>query len=119
MKVVYNDWLSTVRELPSLIRPDWTYQLFIEDSLIFKGHRIVAPQAHREISYLNYLPAATKVQLRACTLVFWKNLNKNIEEMTKWCSILREFQPKQAREPLISIQTEVQCTTKAAAHSRN
>ena len=72
MKVVYNDWLSTVRELPSLIRPDWTYQLFIEDSLIFKGHRIVVPQAHREISYLNYLPAATKVQLRACTLVFCK-----------------------------------------------
>ena len=39
--------------------------------------------------------------------------------MTKWCSILQESQPKQAREPLISIQTEVQCTTKAAAHSRN
>ena len=58
-----------------------------------------------EKSYLNHLPS-TKVQLRACTLVFWKNLNKNIEEMTKWCSILQKF-PKQAREPLISIQTEV------------
>ena len=46
-EVVYNGWPTTVRELPSLIRPYWTFreELSIEDSLIFKGHRIVVPPA--------------------------------------------------------------------------
>ena len=36
-EVVYNSWPITVRELPSLIGPCWTYreELSIEDSLIF------------------------------------------------------------------------------------
>ena len=50
---------------------------------------------YKEISY----------PIRAHTSVFWRNLNKKIEEMTKSCSICQEIQPKQAREPLI--QTEV------------
>ena len=109
-EVVYNGWPTTVRELPSLIRPYWTFrkELSIEDSLIFKGHRIVVPQALQG-EILSKLHAShqgvEKTKLRARTSVFWRNLNIDIEEMTKSCTICQELQPKQAREPLI--QTEV------------
>lgn len=45
-EVVYNGWPTTVRELPPLVRPYWTYreELFVDDSLTFKGHRINIPQ---------------------------------------------------------------------------
>ena len=109
-EVVYDGWPTRVRELPSLIRPYWTYreELSIEDSLIFKGHRIVVPQAVQGdiLSKLHASHQGTeKTKLRARTSVFWRNLNKNIKEMTKSCSICHELQPKQAREALI--QTEV------------
>ena len=46
-EVVCSGWPSTIRELPSLVRPSWTFreELSIEDSLILKSHRIVIPQA--------------------------------------------------------------------------
>jgi len=109
-EVVYNGWPTSIRELPSLLRPYWTFreELSIEDSLIFKGHRIVVPQALQG-EILSKLHAShqgiEKTKLRARTLVFCKNLNIDIEEMTKSCTICKELQPKQAREPLI--QTEV------------
>ena len=109
-EVVYNGWPTTLRELPSLIRPYWTFreELSIEDSLIFKGHRIVVPQALQG-EILSKLHTShqgiEKTKLRARSSVFWRNLKIDIEEMTKPCTICQELQPKQAREPLI--QTEV------------
>ena len=46
-EVVYDGRPTTVRGVPSLIRPYWTYceELSTEDSLIFKGHQIVVPRA--------------------------------------------------------------------------
>jgi len=76
--------------------------------LILKGHRIVVPQILQgdKLSKLHASHQGTeKTKIRASTSVFWRNLNKNIEETTKSCKICQELQPKQAREPVI--QTEV------------
>ena len=108
-EVVYNGWPTTVRELPSLIRPYWTFceELSIEDSLIFKGHRIVVQQVLQG-EILSKLHTShqgiEKTKLRARSSVFWRNLNIDIEEMTKSCTICQELQPKQASEPLIQIE---------------
>ena len=107
---MYKGWPSTIRELPSLVRPYWTFreELSIEDSLILKSHRIVIPQAFQGdiLSKLHGSHQGTeKTKLRARTSVYWRNLNRDIEEMTKSCSVCQELQPKHTREPLI--QTEV------------
>ena len=80
----------------------WTYreELSIKDSLIFKGYQIVVPQALQGdiLSKLHTSHQDTeKTKLRAHTSVFWRNLNKNIKEMTKSCTICQELQRKQAR----------------------
>ena len=71
-EVVYNGWPTTVRKMPSLIRPHWTFreELSIEDSLIFRGHRIVVPQALQgEILHASH-QGIEKTKLRARTSVF-------------------------------------------------
>lgn len=87
---------------------DLPWRTVHQRQLDLQGHRIVAPQALQG-GILPKLHASNqgteKTKLRARTSVFWRNLSKNIEEMTKSCTICQELQPKQAREPLI--QTEV------------
>ena len=119
-EVVYNGWPTTVRELPPLVRPYWTYreELSVEDSLLFKGHRIIIPQAIQGdiLSKLHASHQGTeKTKLRARTSVFWRNLNKDIEEMTKSCSTCQELQPSQVK----GTSTPNRSAPKAMAHSRN
>lgn len=103
-------WPTTAKKLPTFIWPYWSYcgELSIEDSLIMKGHQIVILQVLQG-GILCKLHAShqsrKKTKLRACTSVFWRNLNKDIEDMTKSCKICQELQPKKAREPLL--QTKV------------
>ena len=76
--------------------------------MIFKSNRIIIPQTLQGeiLSKLHASHQGTeKTKLRAHTSVFWRNLNKDIEELTKSCSKCQELQSKQAREPLL--QTEV------------
>lgn len=46
-----------------------------------------------------------KTKLRARTPVFWNNLTKDIEEMTKARRVCQQLQPKQGRAP--PLQSEV------------
>ena len=69
-----------------------------------KSHRIVIPIVlHKEI--LTKLHAAhqgtEKTILRARTSMYWRGLNKDIDEITKTCSTCQELQPSQQKEPLI------------------
>ena len=109
-EVVFNSWSNSIKELPPVLRPYWNYreELSIEDSLIMKRHRIIIPQVLQG-DILAKLHAshqgAEKTKLRAGTSVFWKDLNKDIEDMTKSCKVCQELKPNQPREPLL--QTEV------------
>lgn len=67
-----------------------------------KRHRIIIPQVLQGdiLAKLHANHQGTeKTKLRARTSVFWKNINKHIEEMTKSCKVCQELQPNQPREP--------------------
>ena len=46
-----------------------------------------------------------KTKLRARTSVFWRELNKDIDNNTKACQVCQELQDSQQKEP--TIQTEI------------
>ena len=109
-EVVFNGWPNNIKELPPVLRPYWNYreEISIENSLIMKRHRIIIPQVLQGdiLAKLHASHQGTeKTKLRARTSMFWKNLNKDIEEMTKSCKVCQELQPNQQREPLL--QTEI------------
>ena len=105
-EVVYTGWPTAVKELPSLLRPYWTFreEISIEDSLLFKGHRIIIPRSLQS-EILTKLHAShqgmEKTKLRARTSVFWRNINRDIDDMTRSCIVCQEFHPRQSKEPLI------------------
>ena len=112
-EVVYTGWPTAIKELPSLLQPYWTFQeeISIEDSLLFKGHRIIIPQSLQS-EILTKLHTShqgmEKTKLRARTSVFWRNINRDIDDMTRSCTVCQEFHSKQSKEPLIP--TEVLLT---------
>ena len=65
----------------------------------------------RDKVYQNFMPV-TMVLRRpnwGHTSLLWRNLNKDIEELTRTCKVCQELQPRHSWEPLV--QTEVQQRT--------
>ena len=76
-----------------------------EDALILKGQRLLIPESLREdiLEQLHYgHHEIGKPRLRARESVFWPNINKDIEQMTKSCPICQEHQPAPANTSLLS-----------------
>ena len=76
--MVWGGWPTTIKKVPSVLRPYWTFrdEITIEDSLCFKGQRIIIPATiqHDVLSRLHAShQGAEKTKLRARSSVFWVN----------------------------------------------
>ena len=108
--IVYSGWPVKQNELPSIIQPYWSYrdEMAIEAGILFKGSRLIIPKAMQS-EIMKKLHAAhqgaEKTKLRARSCVFWRNLNNDIDNITKSCGICQKYMSNQTKEPLV--QTEV------------
>ena len=105
-EMIHSGWPSTIQQVPVPLKPYWSFrdELAVEDGIAMKSHRIIIPTVlQKEI--LTKLHAAhqgiEKTKLRARSAVYWRGLNKDIDEITKTCSICQELHPSQQKEPLI------------------
>ena len=104
--MVTDGWPTSIKKVTSVLQPYWTFRdkITIEDSLCFKGQRIIIPamMQHDVLSRLHAShQGAEKNKLRARSSVFWVNLNKDIDELTKASDACQEFQRSQPGGPLI------------------
>ncbi|CAE1292605.1 unnamed protein product [Acanthosepion pharaonis] len=105
-ETIITGWPETIKQLPTDIRVFWGLrdQLSIDDGLILKGQQIVIPQTLQE-DILKQLHTAhlgqEKTKLLAKDTVYWVNINRDIEQFTKSCSICQQHQPSQMQEPLM------------------
>ncbi|KAJ8023319.1 hypothetical protein HOLleu_35705 [Holothuria leucospilota] len=104
-QVITTGWPGTCKELPTDLRPFWTYrdELGMADGVIFKGRQVLIPKPlHADI--LNQLhnghQGIEKTRRLARESVYWPNINRDIEKLVSSCSICQELQPSQTREPL-------------------
>jgi hypothetical protein len=104
--IVVDGWPEKRHMVPKPIQPYWAFrdELSIENGLVLKGGRIVIPTTQQN-NILEKIHEAhqgiTKCQLRAKSCVFWKNLNKDIEELIRQCPICQEYQKSNPPEPLM------------------
>ena len=111
-ETIHSGWLPTIQQVPVPLKPYWPFcdELAVEDGIAMKSHCIIIPTVlQKEI--LTKLHAAhqgiEKTKLRARTSpsiqkykytevsVYWRGLNKDIDEMTKTFSICQELHPSQ------------------------
>ena len=97
--IIFQGWPASQKELPIVVKDYWNYrdELTLEAGIILKGSRVVIPKTIQE-EILDKLHAAhqgtEKNKLRARSAVFWRNINKDIDELTKSCTVCQRHMTK-------------------------
>ena len=103
--IIEKGWPSTVKELPSVIQPYWTFreELTIGDGLILKGTRIVVPSMKQaeilKLIHEGHL-GLTKCKLRAKETVYWPGLNDQLEKLVLNCQLCLKYLQSKCKQPL-------------------
>ena len=106
--IVHTGWPDTINELPTDIRPYWSFrdELAMESGVLFKRRQILIPQSMQK-EILQHLhqghQGVDKTRRLARDTVYWVNINRDIEVICKSCHACQENQ--------VSTQRNLLCRT--------
>lgn len=93
-------------------------ELHEADGLIFKGHRMIIPEAWRKdmlaLTHESHL-GAEKSKQRARAALYWPNMAKHIEDVVTRCPTCLRFRRSNRKEPMIPHPTPSKPWEKVAA----
>ena len=105
-EVVTRGWPEDAKMLPKCLRSYWSIKDFlaVEDGILMKGQRLMIPKClQREV--LDRLHVShqgiEKTRLRARTCVYWRGIDKDIEDMVVKCSACLEFSKSEQKQSMI------------------
>ena len=106
-RVIIDGWPNDKNKINEIIRFYYKFknELFVEDDLIFLNERIIVPRAlQKYILKLLHRPhlGIEKTRTRAKSLVYWPQLNADIENMIIKCSSCQKYRSSNIKEPMIS-----------------
>ena len=110
VETIIQGWPDSIKDLPTDVRVFWSFrdELAVEDGIIFKGKQVLIPESLREdiLAQLSqFHQGIEKTQLLAREGVYWPNINKDIEHMTRTCTLCQELANCNRKEPLIPHDT--------------
>ena len=109
-QVVLNGWPEKRDQCPKSVLEFWNYkdELSVNEEIIMKSERIIVPTALRE-EMINRIHSGhmgiEKCKSRARDVLFWPNMNKDIEVKVANCKVCQEHQLANARELMIPRET--------------
>lgn len=104
-KFIKKGWPSDKTNVPDVIQPYFTCsdELTMIDGLIFKAQRLVVPKKFRKemLDRIHYSHLGIeKCKNRAREVVFWPNMNKQIEDVVKNCESCMIYKRANVKEPM-------------------
>lgn len=106
VRVVVSGWPEERSRTEESVRQFWNYrdEITVIDGLLYKGQRLIIPKSARS-AMLSKLHEShlgvVKTKQRARDILFWPNINSDIEQMVRSCSVCNEFSKSNPKEPLI------------------
>ncbi len=106
LDIVCHGWPDKAHDLPKALRPYWSFKDFIsvEDGVLMKGPRVIIPkclQGEILAKLHESHQGIEKTRLRAQTCVYWRGVDKDIEDMVSACHICLEYGRKMQKETLL------------------
>ena len=110
METIIQGWPDSIKDLPTDVRDFWSFrdELAVEDAIIFKEKQVFITESLRAdilAKLYQSQQGIEKTQLLAREGVYWPNINKDIEHMTKTCTLCQELANCNRKEPLIPHDT--------------
>ena len=104
--VILNGWPNQRERLPTELRQYFNVrdELAAQDGVIFKGPKCVIPMSLRPKIKEKFHRSHIGIQgglRRAREVVYWPNMNRELEQFISKCETCITCQPAQQREPLI------------------
>lgn len=99
-------WPTSKKNVSHVVDQYWNLQndIYVSDDLVFYKDRVIVPCKLRS-NMLALLHeghfGATKTKLRAKEIMFWPNINKQIEDLVKNCTICENYRPANANDLLM------------------
>ena len=93
-------------KIPNIIKPYWNIrdELHELDGVLCAGNRIIVPRSMRKemlhLIHESHL-GQEKNKKRAREVIFWPNMNREIEETVSQCDICQKYRDQQTKQPLI------------------
>lgn len=102
-----NGWPSNKKKSSDNLKFYWNKQndIYYEDGLLFLNNRIIVPRSMRKemVSQVHMAHfGITKTLKRAKSLLYWPNMQQDIENEINKCRICESYRPSNIKEPLIS-----------------
>ena len=107
---IITGWPNDIKAVPCPLPPYWQHHetLTVEDGLVLHGEapNITPLERERMLQLLHWFhQGTTKAQLFMHGCVFWKGINKAIEEVVQQCETCTQFQAQNAAAPLTLMPT--------------
>lgn len=102
-----NGWPNDRNQVTECVRYFWKFrnELFVENGIVFFNERIFIPAALRDKMLKKVHEGhfgMNRTVLRAKSVMYWPNMESDINEMVGRCRICEKFQNENRREPMIS-----------------
>ena len=99
-------WPAIKEDTPVCIRDYFPFrdELTVQDGLIFKGERLVIPTTLRSAMLMKVHRSHIGIQgclRRAREVLYWPNMNSDVEEFVSKCVVCNNHSMEQGKEPLI------------------
>ncbi|CAK1595943.1 unnamed protein product [Parnassius mnemosyne] len=106
INLIRNGWPNSKKDVIDILKPYWDSreELTVAYKLVWKGQKIVIPKCMRremlKTIHVGHLGAA-KMKLRAREIMYWPNLNSQIEDMISHCQACLAHRNENSKQPLI------------------
>ena len=106
LNMIHRGWPQRRRQTPVEIQEFWNYrdEMSEIDGVVMKGDRIVIPATLRSEMLArvhdNHL-GIEKCRRRARDIIFWPQMNRQIDEMISKCDVCQEYQSSNPKEPMV------------------
>ncbi|PIK60265.1 hypothetical protein BSL78_02827 [Apostichopus japonicus] len=107
VKYIGEGWPETRSELPVCARPYWSYkhEITVNDEILFRGDKVIVPLTKMRRDILAQIHSAhfgiEKCKRRARDVLFWPQMNAEIEDLISKCEICNKYRNQNTKEPLM------------------
>ncbi|XP_065941318.1 retrovirus-related Pol polyprotein from transposon 297 [Magallana gigas] len=104
--IVRVGWPETRDQVPTCVRMFWNYrgEITVLNGLLYKGQSVMIPSSlQRQMLTKLHEPhlGIVKTKQRARNIIFWPNMNFDIEQLIQSCGVCNSFRKSNIKQPLI------------------